>query len=125
MPASQRGQHPGIGGQHDRNLQKRFRVNRTFVGGYDFDVKIEKDSTNKFVVKDITSDEWGVTLGWSWSQSSFTINTSGNIITVDVWGKEKYNIFLEGVGTVYNKGQHYRMEIDRTTGVQLSIKKVN
>ena len=48
----------------------------------------------------------------------------GDIITVDVWGTEKYNLFLEGVGTVYSKQQHYRIKINKISGTMISLERI-
>lgn len=91
---------------------------------YQLCICIKKGSNNFFTVDAVTSNEFGVTLGWSWTQSSHTVNVSGNIITVDIYGTENYNIILEGIGTVYKSPQHYRMTLDKLTGKQLTLEKI-
>ena len=100
------------------------RINRVFIGGYDIKVKIKQNSSNIFQVESVTSEEWGTTLGWAWTQTQSTTNVSGDIITVDVWGYEKYNIFVEGIGTVYKKQQHYQIKINKLTGAMISLARV-
>jgi hypothetical protein len=100
------------------------RIGRVLFGGYDIKVKIKKNSSNIYEVQNVTSDEYGNTLGWSWTQSQYTVNVGSEIIQVDIWGKEKYNIFLEGIGTVYSKEQHYRIMINKLTGKMTFVEKI-
>ncbi|MGG9971502.1 hypothetical protein ACQ33O_06880 [Ferruginibacter sp. SUN002] len=76
---------------------------------------MKKEGTN-WIVTDITSSDYGVTLGWEWNQQSFTQSTSGNEIIVDVYGFIDYNILIDGLGTLYKKKQHYQLKINSQTG---------
>lgn len=98
------------------------RVNLIFIGGIDIYPTLKKNSvTNKWDLETVTSSEWGVSLAWSWSQVGFTQKTVGDKIIVDVKGYIKYNIFIEGVGTVYFSFKHYQLEINKVTGEITSI----
>ena len=107
---------------------RKTRVWRS-VGGYDFFVKTEKDNTGKYSVKEVTADEFGVTLSWSFKLTSFasSINnpkTKPNEITIDIYGTENYNIIIEGIGTVYKHPVHYQITVDALTGEITGIKKI-
>lgn len=110
-------------GNGDTILPK-LRVNKIFVGGYDFYVKLKKDSTNVFTFDSVASTEWGLTFSWSWTTVTTSNSVSGDIITVDIIGTENYNVFLEGIGTVYKSAQHYRITINKNTGKVLSFQKI-
>lgn len=104
------------------------RVWRT-TGGYDFFVKTEKDAAGKYSVKDITASEFGITFSWSFTLTTYSSAilkpfTNPNDITIDVYGTENYNIFLEGIGTVYKSPVHYQIVVNAVTGEITSIKKV-
>jgi len=112
--------------QGDREKITKFLVQRSLnPGGYEFFVKLVKDANNVYKVEKVTSDEWGLTFSWSWKQNeAYTVNVTGNIITIDVEGKENYNLFLEGIGTIYKRTKTYRMKINKLTGQQLSFEEI-
>lgn len=94
-------------------------------GGVDIDVKLEKDATsNKWTVSNVTSSDYGYTFAWSWEHKDYTKSTSGNEITVIVKGYVKYNVFLEGIGTLYKSERKYQIKIDATTGKITSISQI-
>lgn len=93
-------------------------------GGIDIDVKSEKDVTGKWNVINVTSSDFGNTFAWSWEQKEFSQSTSGNEITIIVKGYVKYNVFLEGIGTVYKKSYNFKIVVDKTTGKITSIVKI-
>lgn len=65
----------------------------------------------------MTSTEYGLTLGvWSFTQVDYSQNTSSNVLTVEVMGLENYNVFLEGLGTVYKDRVMIRVKININTG---------
>jgi hypothetical protein len=100
------------------------RVNLTFVAGVDIFVKIKKDNLNIFKVEQVTSEDWGWSLGWSWSQSTYSSSTTGDITAVEIIGKVKYNVIIEGIGTVYTQKHHYQIKFNRLTGEMLSLAKM-
>ena len=98
-------------------------------GGYDFFVKTEKDAIGKYSVKDVTASEFGMTLSWSFSlttYSSFILKptTNPNDISVDLYGTESFNVFLEGIGTIYKRAVQYQMIVNAITGEITSFKKI-
>lgn len=115
---------PPYSTQQDEKTE-RARVNRVLVGGYDFFVKLAKNSQNIWSVSDVTSSEWGMTIGWSWLQQSYTVSSApGNVITVEVFGYENYNIFVEGIGTVYKALRKYSIKVNAVSGEITSITKL-
>lgn len=99
------------------------KFNLTFVGGVDISCKVEKVN-NLWNLSDVTSTEYGVTLGWSWEQTGYSQSTSGNEITVIVEGYVKYNIIIESFGTVYKQYYKFQIKIDKTTGKITSLAKL-
>jgi hypothetical protein len=78
------------------------RFNLTFIGGVDISSKLEKVN-NVWNLNQITSIEYGITLGWSWEQTSYSQSTSASEITVVVEGYAKYNVIIEAFGMVYKQ----------------------
>ena len=118
---------PSVINQQGDEKTVKGRINRTFMAGEDIFVKVKKNAQNTWDVVQVTSDDWGFTLGWSWSTTGApapSISTTGNVITIDVYGYEKYNIFVEGIGTVYKKLMHYRVVMNKTTGEMTSLSKI-
>jgi hypothetical protein len=85
--------------------------------------KIEKGTDGKYTVKEISSEDYGITIHWSWKEKTTTQVTTGNIITVKVEGYINYYVFIEGLGTVYKSYRRIEMGIDKTTGKVVSLKK--
>jgi hypothetical protein len=88
-----------------------------------------KDPSGKYSVKEITSSEYGITFVWSFSLTTYSSiilkpTTNPNDITVDVYGTENYNIFIDGIGTVYKDPVHYQMIINALTGEMTSLKQI-
>lgn len=91
------------------------KINLTFIGGVEIFVNLTKVGAN-WTISSVTSDDYGITLGWSWAQQTFTQNTTATEIIVDVYGYIKYNIIFDGIGTVYKQKQHYQLKINPQTG---------
>jgi hypothetical protein len=99
------------------------RVKRTGIWGSGEEVRVKLKKVNNVLTFDsVTSSELGVTLGvWTFTQIDYTQNTNSNVLTVEVTGYENYNIFLEGLGTVYKDKVMIRVKINTTTGNIFSI----
>ncbi|WP_288460236.1 hypothetical protein [uncultured Chryseobacterium sp.] len=99
------------------------RVKRTGVWGSGEEVRIKlKKVNNVWAFDSVTSTEYGLTLGvWSFTQLDYSQNTSSNILTVEVTGLENYNVFLEGLGTVYKDRVMIKVKININTGNIVSI----
>jgi hypothetical protein len=117
---------PSTTQQTPNQIIDKQRVYRSIFGGYDFFVKTEKNAQNKYELIDVTSSEFGLTLGWSWTQTSYATTLLNpkkpNEITVDIWGTENYNIIVENFGTVWKSVQHYQITFDNTTGKIIASK---
>lgn len=89
------------------------RVRRAGVFGSGEEVRVKlKKINNVWAFDSVTSSELGVTLGvWSFTQIDYTQNTNANVLTVEVTGYENYNVFLEGLGTVYKDKVMIRVKI--------------
>lgn len=103
------------------------RVKRTGIWGSGEEVRIKlKKNNNLWAFDSVTSSELGLTLGtWTFTQIDYTQNTSGNVLTVEVTGYENYNLFLEGIGTIYKDKVMIRVKINATTGNIFSIEFVD
>jgi hypothetical protein len=84
--------------------------------GIEIDVELQKDSTGLWNLKEVTSDEYGITITFGWEQKRFQQTVTGNEIVIDVTGVLKYNLFLEGIGTVYQQKKTYRLKVSRQSG---------
>lgn len=99
------------------------KFNLTFIGGVDISTKLEKTGS-VWTLNQITSTEYGVTLGWSWEQSDYSQSTSGTEITVIVEGYAKYNVIIEAFGTVYKQFYKFQLKINNQTGKITSLTKL-
>ena len=99
------------------------RVQRAGVFGSGEEVRIKlKKVNNVWTFDSVTSSEYGLTLGvWSFTQLDYNQNTNSNVLTVEVTGLENYNVFLEGLGTVYKDRVMIRVKININTGNIFSI----
>ncbi len=114
--------------QNNQKIEKQ-RVYRGLFGGYDFFVKTEKNSQNKYELKDVTSSEFGNTLGWSWTQTTYSTSVLNprkpNEITIDIYGTENRHIVIESFGTVYKSPRHYQITFDNNTGSIIAAQKIS
>ncbi|WP_123906664.1 hypothetical protein [Chryseobacterium sp. MYb7] len=99
------------------------KVKRTGVWGSGEEVRVKlKKINNRWAFDSVTSSELGLTLGvWTFTQIDYIQNTNANVLTVEVTGYENYNVFLEGLGTVYKDKVMIRIKINTTTGNIFSI----
>jgi len=73
-----------------------------YGGIWAYRVSFEIDYTGaKWVAKDYKSEMVGFTVGTSWRQTNYDYYTAGNYLCFSVYGIQSYNIFIEGIGTVY------------------------
>ena len=103
------------------------KVKRTgfWNSGEEVLIKLKKIN-NTWTFDSVTSTEYGLTLGtWSFTQIAFTQNVQNQIIKVEVIGYENYNIFVEGIGTVYKDKVMIRVNISNNTGNISSIEFVD
>ena len=109
---------------YDNSPQRTVRsmINRMgiFNTGIDINVKLEKIN-NLWTFDSVTSEEFiGVAFSYSWSQKSFQNNIVNNSIVVEVFGYEKMNLFIEGVGTIYKNYGKVIIKINPQTGLIIS-----
>lgn len=107
------------------------KVNRSLAGGEKILLKITRDPSdfNRYKLLEATSSEYGVTFGWSWEQQRYgvtygTVPNGNQVIIVDIFGDEKYNVYFDAIGTVFKIPLHFRIKIDRNTGVIFSSEKI-
>lgn len=98
------------------------KFNLTFIGGVDVSCKLSKVG-NLWQLGNVTSSEYGVTFGWSWSQSDFAYSTNGNEISLTVEGYVNYNVIVEAIGTVYKQKMKFIIKINNQTGAITSLSK--
>lgn len=103
------------------------RVKRAGIFGSGEEVRVKlKKINNVWTFDSVTSNELGITLGvWSFTQIDYTQNTNANVLTVEVTGYESYNVFLEGLGTVYKDKVMIRVKINTSTGNVFSVEFIN
>ncbi len=102
---------------------EKARINLIYVGGVDISISLTKSGTT-WSAGSVTSSDWGVTFSWSWSHDHADISTNSTEIIVDVFGYINYNVFVEGVGTVYKDAKHYRVKLNKQTGSITSISEI-
>ena len=84
--------------------------------------KLQDESTNQdYEVVNLSTILSGFTLGLSWNQSSYDYTIYNSIAYIDLYGYINYNLFIEGIGTIYTEYKHYEMRVDIETGEQLLI----
>lgn len=86
------------------------------MGGTKFFVK--QTTSPNYNIEDVTSNAFGVTLAFSWNQTTYdvSINETTNIATVNVFGVLNYNAYFEGLGTVYSSNKHVQIKLNTLTG---------
>lgn len=99
------------------------KFNLTFIGGIDISCKLNKNG-NTWQLINITSADYGVTIGWSWEQLDYAQTISGNEITVLVEGYVRYNVIIDGWGTIYKSKKKFQIKINNQTGQITSIAKI-
>lgn len=110
-------------GTHTTKFRVRFNYITTINININQDLKDTSTNTN-YELNSLNTIYSGVTLGTSWTQSSYDYIIFNNTAIIDLYGSIKYNVFIQGVGTVYTDYKHYQMIVDIETGQQLSIVEV-
>lgn len=99
------------------------KIKRTGIwnSGVEILVKLKKVN-NIWVFDSVTSSEYGITLGaWSFTQLSYSQNTNLDKLIIEVIGYENYNIFSEGIGTIYKDKVKYTVTINNSNGTITNI----
>ncbi|MDR7371878.1 hypothetical protein [Flavobacterium aquidurense] len=84
--------------------------------GIDVFVVQNKNPGKPFTIDAVTTDTWGLTLGYTWTQDAFTQNTTGNRTVLTITGTLTYNTGIEGVGNVFSSNITYTVIINNTYG---------
>lgn len=98
-----------------------FKFNLIFVGGI---IIYVKQQITPYEILDVASSEWGVTTGFSWNQTTSDYNIVGNMAIVNIYGFLCYNIFIEGIGTVYKAAKQFQVTLNKTNGEAVSMKEI-
>ena len=92
-----------------------------FFGGVKANVK--QNMTPSYSINEVNSNAFGLTAGFSWNQSSFDVSIVGNVVTVNIYGVINYNLFIDGIGTIFSSNIHLQIKINKTTGNIISAVK--
>ncbi|MBI1342095.1 MAG: hypothetical protein GC171_04065 [Terrimonas sp.] len=96
------------------------KINFGWGAGVNIFVKLN-NNTGKWGVSNVTSEQWGLTLAWTWEQEEFTQSTTGDEITIDVFGTISYKLFLQSIGIIYRTTRHYQIKINTITGKMTAL----
>lgn len=77
---------------------------------------ISQQTGSVFVVKSVSSEAYGLTLGYSWNQGDYGVSVSGSVTNITINGILGYTLFVDGVGTVYSEPLSYRISLNYRTG---------
>jgi hypothetical protein len=114
-------------------LNGRFstRFKSTLGGGASLNIsviqKLKDDDINQdYEIIDVITSFSGFTLGGTWEQTSVynDYTVIGNMAIVNVEGLLHYNLFVEGIGTVYSEHKHFELKINIETGEAISITEI-
>ncbi len=85
-------------------------------GGINFNIK--QNITPTYSVANVTSTAYGFTLAFSWDQKDYNveINNIANTATVTINGDIHYNVFIDGLGTVWSSEIEIKVVLNTTTG---------
>ncbi|KAF2081840.1 hypothetical protein [Flavobacterium sharifuzzamanii] len=75
-----------------------------------------KNIGKPFSIDSVTTDSWGLTLGYTWHQTTYRQNTVGNKTTITLEGKITYGTGIEGIGDVYGQLVTYEIVVNNTNG---------
>ncbi len=86
--------------------------------GYNVTFSVTCSSDGSYVASDFSSNLVGFTLGVSWTpgSSSYTSSPDSSTIYFSVTGYQNYNIFVEGLGTVFSQPVTIAGSYDVDTG---------
>lgn len=81
-------------------------------------------STNQiYQINYLNSTLSGLTLGLAWSQNTYDYAIYNDLVYIDLRGSLNFDLFVDGVGTVYTSNKHYQMVVDTRTGEAIQIAK--
>ncbi|URM38163.1 hypothetical protein [Flavobacterium anhuiense] len=76
----------------------------------------EKKVGNNYVVEEVKSTTFGMSLCFNWEQTNYRWTTNGSTTTIVVDGVWSYDVVLEGIGTAYREVTTYAISINNRTG---------
>ncbi|TGD56762.1 hypothetical protein [Flavobacterium humi] len=101
--------------------QKTAKVKLAMVGplgGINFN--IIQNISPSYSVENVTSTCYGFTLAFSWAQTGFDKAIVNNNAIINVYGDINYNVFMEGLGTVWTQPKQIRVKTNTTNGQIIS-----
>ncbi|MGS2727470.1 hypothetical protein ACU8DI_12740 [Psychroserpens sp. BH13MA-6] len=109
----------------------KFKVN--IEGGISYmnisvNQKLRDDTTGQaYEIIEVVSSHSGFTFGLTWEQTSTSNDyvVVGNTAIINLEGLMHYNLFFNGIGTVYSEFIHYELIINIETGEAISITKID
>lgn len=120
-PTSNNSTPPTIISTTEKIVHAKF--NLSFIAGVDVSCKLVKNG-NIWQLTNVTSTEYGVSFSWSWEQQDYSQSVVGNEIILICEGYVKYNIFLEGIGTIFKVRRRFEIKINNVTGTITSSKQI-
>jgi hypothetical protein len=79
-------------------------------------VFIVQNEGSTYTIQTVSSDTWGVNIGYSWNQNTYGQKTNGNITTVNIVGTLTYNAGIQGIGNFNSTTVSFQININNTTG---------
>ncbi|UPZ17006.1 hypothetical protein [Flavobacterium humidisoli] len=76
----------------------------------------EKKVGNNYVVEEVKSTTFGMSICFNWEQTNYRWTTNGSTTTIVVDGIWSYDVVLEGIGTAYREITTYAISINNRTG---------
>lgn len=111
-------------GTHTTKFRVKYNGITTLNITINQDLKDTSISQN-YKVNSLNTIYSGVTIGTSWAQSSYDYKIFNGTAIIDLYGSINYNLFIEGIGTVYTDAKHYQMIVNIQNGQQISITEIN
>ena len=81
---------------------------------------ITQNMTPLYSIENVNSNAFGFTLAFSWNQTSYDKSISGNTATINLYGALNYNLFFEGVGTIFTENIRICIKVNTLTGEIIS-----
>lgn len=87
-------------------------------------ILVNQNASKIFTIQNVSSDAFGLTLGYTWNQNTYNQSTVGNITTINVYGNLNYTMFAQGIGNVYSSPIIFQININNTNGHIISGKRL-
>jgi hypothetical protein len=86
-------------------------------------ILINQNPGKMYTIQSVSSDTFGLTMGYVWSQTSYDQITKGNKTTINVYGNLTYTLWAQGIGNIYTSPITFEIVIDNTNGHIISGKR--